>query len=132
VVAANYTHGPVFPSDPNIFNPKEPVRAFARHLLGPGISIGYEGQLQWLSNTMRDYSIDGIIMHNHQTCKALDAGQQDLLRDLDRRLRLPGTIIDCDAVDPNFYNEAEWDTKIRALLETIDAGRAARPRALPK
>jgi len=132
VVCAAYTHGPGFPSDPEVFNPEEPIRALVNHLLGPGRNFGYEGQLNWLAETIRDYSIDGLIYHNHQTCKALDTGQMDTLRDLDRRLRIPSVIVDCDAVDPSFYNEAEWDTKIRALLETIDASRAARPRPLPQ
>ena len=76
-----------------------------------------------LVQLVKDYSIDGLIMHNHQTCKYLDMGEPGLLRHVEETLGKPGVMIDCDAVDPSYYSETEWDVKLKALLEVIDARR---------
>jgi len=43
-----------------------------------------------------------------------------------RRLGLPAVTIGGDSCDPRFYSDAQVDTRLQALLETIEARRKVR------
>jgi len=123
LVAAEYSHGEGFPADPKIYNPKEPVRSIARQIVYSSRSRIPEVRDQHLLRLLQEYSIDGLIVHNHQTCKYVDIGEPDVLLRAEETLGKPGVMINCDAVDPSHYNESDWDMKLKALLEVIDARR---------
>jgi len=38
-----------------------------------------------------------------------------------RRLGIPGMVLEADVGDETFYSDAQVDTRLGALLETIDA-----------
>jgi len=123
LVLAGYSHGEGFPSDPSIYNPEEPVRSLARQIVYSSRGRTREVADDWLLWAVQEYSIDGLIMHNHQTCKYVSMGTPDIMALVEQRLGTPGVMIDCDSIDPNHYNEVEWDMKLKALLEVIDARR---------
>jgi benzoyl-CoA reductase/2-hydroxyglutaryl-CoA dehydratase subunit BcrC/BadD/HgdB len=43
-----------------------------------------------------------------------------------RQLGIPAVSIGGDSCDPRFYSDAQVDTRLQALIETIDARRKSR------
>ena len=75
---------------------------------------------------MRDYKLDGIVLHSSWSCRAYCIGQVDLKNIVYEKLGLPGLIIDSDMADARHFSEAQIHTRIDAFIETLAARKAAR------
>ena len=126
LVLATYTHGDAFPRYTERWDPEEPLRSIAEHLTHATrfFAVGY--MRDWILQMVQEYSIDGIILHNHRTCRAMDLGQSNILNAVERQLGVPGVLIDADSVDIDFYSPAQVNMRLQALLETIDTRRRGR------
>ena len=70
----------------------------------------------------RKYSIDGLVMSETQTCRRINS-QTFAVAVADgvaRRLGTPAITIGGDSCDSRFYSDAQVDTRLQALLETIE------------
>jgi benzoyl-CoA reductase subunit B len=68
-----------------------------------------------------DYSIDGLVCHAHRTCRPIAAPQLEVMDGVCRKLGIPATFFEADIADETFYSDAQVDTRVQALLETIAA-----------
>ena len=114
---------------PELLDPEHPLHTIAEQnvrywcpIMLPSSSP--TGGATWVANAIKDYHIDGLVMHNIRTCRIYTIGQQDVAMEMDERFNVPYVIIEGDMADPQFFSEAQFDTRLQALLETIDARRA--------
>lgn len=82
-----------------------------------------EGALEEVTKLVEEYSIDGLVMFASRTCRAWNVGQQEIINEVERRLGVPGVVIEADMVDSRMVSEAQIETRLQALFETIDARR---------
>lgn len=75
---------------------------------------------------MRDYKVDGIVLHSSWSCRAYCIGQVDLKNAVYEKLGLPGLLIDSDMADARHFSEAQIKTRIDAFIETLAARKAAK------
>ncbi len=98
---------------------KDPFRAMAgvytEILLNQGIKPREEVMLQ----AIREYEIDGFVMHANRSCKPYSQIQYDLRRLVSQKTGLPGLIIEADMCDPRNYAEGSIKTRVEAFLETL-------------
>lgn len=123
LVAATYTHGDSFPCHPDRFDPDKPIRGIAEQCVAQSKFLSSQGKVDFINECIDEYSLDGLVFHTHRTCRLFDVGQHDILATIERKSGVPGVMIEADAVDPAIYNDAQWDVRLQALLETIDAKR---------
>jgi benzoyl-CoA reductase/2-hydroxyglutaryl-CoA dehydratase subunit BcrC/BadD/HgdB len=76
-----------------------------------------------LGEMCEKYKIDGIVLSETQTCRAFNGHHFILMDGVARKLGIPAVSIGGDACDPRFYGDAQVDTRLQALLETIEARR---------
>ena len=70
---------------------------------------------------VRDYSIDGVIMHNTRSCRAVAIGQQHTKNILRNYLKVPSMFVETDMGDARTYSDTQVKMRINAFMETLVA-----------
>jgi benzoyl-CoA reductase/2-hydroxyglutaryl-CoA dehydratase subunit BcrC/BadD/HgdB len=63
------------------------------------------------------------VMSETQTCRTSSCANFAIMEGVARKLGIPSTTIPGDSCDDRFYSDAQVDTRLQALLETIEARR---------
>lgn len=113
-----YTHG-CFYAEPEILDPKDPFDFMARELCNHFTYFTLEVKINKLAKWVDEFSLDGLVMHSSRTCRPADIGQHDLIDAMLRRKGIPGVMIDGDPTDPNYFSEAQTNTRIEAFIEVL-------------
>lgn len=69
--------------------------------------------------TVKDWKIDGVILHNNMSCRPNACGMYDLKRKLMKEADIPTLIIDADMNDPRKLNETQVLNKIESFIEIL-------------
>ena len=121
VVAARYTHD-AFIAEPELVDPEDPLPGLAANCLaGFFINHGYPIAEERIFKLCRDYSVDGVILHAMRTCRSFARQQLLISEGLQRKMNISSTMIEGDMVDESFYQDESVNTRIEALLESLDA-----------
>ena len=77
--------------------------------------------------TLRDcesYDIDGMVFHSTRTCRAFTNPQHSAGQIGSRAPRVPAMFFEGDVADASFYKDEVLESRLVAMLETIDVRRA--------
>lgn len=69
------------------------------------------------------YHIDGLLVHANLTCRTMAGPQLEIMDGVARKLGIPAVYFEGDMADESLISEAQIDTRLQALLETIEARR---------
>lgn len=120
VVAGRYTHFGFY-SEPEKIDPERPLESMAVN----GVALHANHNLEWLieniSRLCQEYAIDGLVFPAMRTCRPLAAPQLQIGDGVARKLGIPATFFEADMADETFYAEAQVDTRLQALIESIAA-----------
>ena len=72
------------------------------------------------------YSIDAVIIQAPHTCRPWTLTSREFARRINEELDMPAIVLEADHTDPAYFNDAQVETRIKALLETVDARREAK------
>ena len=75
------------------------------------------------------FHIDGVIIQAPHTCRPWTLGTRDYAKRVKEEYGIPAIVLEADHTDASYYNDAQVETRIQALLEEIDALRETTPRA---
>ena len=125
LVAGPYTHLLFLPR-PDMIDPERPLESIAYNLCDTLANYDYDHTVKTIADFCQEYSIDGLVMSETQTCRASNGPNFAIMDGVGRRLGLPAVTIGGDSCDPRFYSDAQVDTRLQALLETIEARRKVR------
>jgi len=120
VVAGVYTHVTWWPR-PDLIDPERPLESIAYNCCDLIFYHDFPHRIQVISDLCKKYSIDGLVMSETQTCRAFNSQGFAVMDGVGRRLGIPAITIGGDSCDERFYSDAQVDTRLQALLETIDA-----------
>ncbi len=109
---------------PELMSPDNTLESISRNLTEVWCNRSLDFQIENVTALCQEYGIDGLICHAHYTCRALCGQQLELMDAVTRRLGIPGMVLEADVGDETFYSDAQVDTRLGALLETIDARRS--------
>lgn len=126
VICGRYTHQN-FWQEPSLIDEKDPLTGMAQHYLLCSNSQGFKNLKQMMQRDLVNYGIDGIVFHASRTCRAYTNHQHLLARAAENEFDVPSTFFEGDIADAAFYKDEILETRVAALLETID-GRRARTR----
>jgi len=115
---------------PEYIDPERPVDTLCEqwytHMMSTRSSP--EFGLEFISECVDKYSLDGLIMYAARTCRLWNLGEQDIIDEIERRHGIPGVVLEADMLDPKFFSEAQIDMRLQALFEMIEARRKMRRR----
>ena len=96
------------------------ARAYASHYANRSLRYGAEN----IAKIAEEYSLDGIIFHSNRSCKLMDLRQLEIQRNVGQRAGIPSIIFDGDQTDPRSFSEAQFETRIQALVEIMEQRKA--------
>jgi len=99
------------------------LKSMAKAYMGNFSNREFTFRFHNMLRMVRDYSIDGVVMHCNRSCKNQDFAQYALAREITKVTGVPVTIVDGDQDDPRAFSEAQYVTRIQALFETIERSR---------
>ena len=67
----------------------------------------------------KDFKVDGALFHSNRSCKGMDFKQYEIQRKLESELGIPSVIFDGDQTDPSVFSEAQYETRVQALVEMM-------------
>jgi benzoyl-CoA reductase/2-hydroxyglutaryl-CoA dehydratase subunit BcrC/BadD/HgdB len=80
-----------------------------------------EHRLQLMSQMVKDYAVDGLVLHSARSCKPYSVGQYDLKRLISQRLGIPAVVIEGDITDFRMFSEEQATTRLEAFFEALEA-----------
>ena len=115
--------------NPETIEPERPLHTIAAQTMG-GLAQMFSPEYarRFIAQSIEKYSLNGLIMLSSRTCRVFNMGQQDFVDEMERTFGTPGIIIEADQIDPQFYSEAQLDTRLQALFEMIEARKQVRRR----
>ena len=104
-----------------------PIESLAeKHLLAAwrGFSMPMFYAQDWLAETVREWSVDGICFHGVKSCRTTSTGLPDVRDWLRTRFDIPGLFIQSDLVDPRLWSDAQLKNRVDAFIESLASRRA--------
>lgn len=84
-------------------------------------SLGMTGSLRGLGlirQWIRDFKVDGVVMHRARSCRAGSFGEQHIKNQLEKD-GIPSLIFESDIGDPRSWSDYQIKTRIQAFIETL-------------
>jgi bcr-type benzoyl-CoA reductase subunit B len=78
-------------------------------------------RLELMKRLIKEYQVDGLVIHSARSCKPYSVGQYDLKRLLMERLGIPSVIIEADITDSRVFSEEQARTRIEAFFEAMES-----------
>jgi benzoyl-CoA reductase/2-hydroxyglutaryl-CoA dehydratase subunit BcrC/BadD/HgdB len=117
VVAETYTSAWSLRLDPD--KPLESV-AYKSLISYPLVScVSLSKRLDLIGKAVRDYAIDGVILHSNRSCKPISMGQMDIKRVLAEEFSVPSVMFDGDHMDQENFSMAQFQTRMDAFMEML-------------
>ncbi len=82
--------------------------------------------IPFVANLIEQYSCDAMLVPTSPTCHQFNMGQEDMVDEMERKFGIPALIFESDMVDLAFFSRAQFETRLEALIEMIDARRRRR------
>jgi len=98
---------------------KDPIKCMSTLMLSFWYIFDLETRVKWFKNTVRDWKIDGVLMHNNVSCRPNTCAFYDLKRRLMEEADIPCLIIDGDQNDPRKLNTVQVANQIESFIELL-------------
>jgi bcr-type benzoyl-CoA reductase subunit B len=116
-VAATYTNA--WAETIQHLDPDRPFRSMAKTYSLVILNNNLNHRLELMAQMVRDYRVDGLVVHSARSCKPYSVGQYDLARLLRERLGIPSVIIEADITDYRVFSEEQANTRLEAFFESL-------------
>ncbi|MGN1144288.1 MAG: 2-hydroxyacyl-CoA dehydratase, partial [Anaerovoracaceae bacterium] len=81
-----------------------------------------------MENLIKEFNVDGVVFHSNRSCKLMDFRTYEVQRRITERTGCPSVIFDGDQTDPRVFSDAQYETRIQALLEMMEKNKEAKRR----
>ncbi len=98
---------------------KDPIETMATLMLSFWYTFDLETRVKWFKKTVKDWKIDGFIMHNNVSCRPNTCAFYDLKRRLAEEADIPCLIIDGDQNDSRKLNVEQTTNRIESFIEIL-------------
>ena len=118
---------------PDGFDPEDPLWTIAAGAVDGGYIQSFDGKWEAeFAQYIRGWSIDCVIIQAPHTCRPWTLTTREFAKRVEDEFDIPCIVLEADHTDPAYFNDAQVETRIRALLEAVDERRAmGRGRKLP-
>lgn len=121
VVCGRYTHNS-FWHEPQLIDEDDPILGMAQHYLLCPFNHSASNLAEQILRDCETYDIDGIVFHATRTCRSATNGQMILARMAQQR-GMQTMFFEGDVADESFYKDEVLQSRLEAMLETIDVQR---------
>jgi bcr-type benzoyl-CoA reductase subunit B len=104
-----------------LFDPDNPMESGARTYLHPILNHGTGYKLATMQKMIREFEIDGAILHSDRSCKPYSIGQIDQRDRLMRDSGVPALLLEADHGDPRAFAEEQIANRLDAFVEMLES-----------
>jgi len=122
VVVGRYTHM-AFWQEPDLIKPSDPVLGMAQNYLICPNNHSAPILIDLIMDLCRKYEVDGMVIHASRTCRAFTNPQFLIADAATKRLGIQTSMFEGDVTDESFYKDELLNSRVEAMLESIDARR---------
>ena len=72
----------------------------------------------------KDNAVEGLLVHTNRSCKLWSGFMVEMSRQIGEECGIPVASFDGDQADPRNFSEAQYETRVQALSELIEARKA--------
>ena len=83
------------------------------------LNIPMDKKRDFMIQLIRDFKLDGFVLHSNQSCKRYSLGQYILKNEIQEETGVPGLIIDGDMVDSRKFSEDTILRQFEAYIELL-------------
>jgi bcr-type benzoyl-CoA reductase subunit B len=116
-VAATYTNA--WAETTPYMDENNPLESLAKAYSLVILNYNLSSRLKLMERLIREYQVDGLVIHSARSCKPYSVGQYDIKRLLLERSGIPSVVIEADITDSRAYSEEQALTRIEAFFEAI-------------
>jgi benzoyl-CoA reductase subunit B len=106
-------------------DPDRPLETLAEYCLGVYTNRSLPMRIEMLSNYVRDYGADGLLINSIKSCNSFSAGQLLIMREVEKRTGKPAAFVESDLVDPRYFSAANIKNRLESYLQMIEQKRAS-------
>ena len=89
-------------------------------------SYCFEKEVELRVNDAKAKKVDGAVIHINRSCKRWSGNSYELERQLRTQAGIPTMTFDGDQSDPRVFSEAQYETRVEALVEIMEANKQAK------
>jgi len=86
----------------------------------------FEREVELRVNEAVKNNVEGAVIHMNRSCKHWSGNLYEMERQLRERAGIPTVMFDGDQADPRVYSEAQYETRVDALIEIMAENRKRR------
>lgn len=98
-----------------------PVETAARVYLHPILNRSTGDKLRTMERMVKDFHLDGVILHSDRSCKPYSLGQIDQRDRLVNERDVPALLLEADHNDPRSYSVEQGTARLEAFMEMMEA-----------
>lgn len=117
LVASTYTNA--WGELAEMIDPRNPLDSAARVHIHPILNLGTGHKLETMSQMVKDYSADGVILHSDRSCKPYSIGQVGQQQRLVSEVGVPALLLEADHSDPRAFSEEQVSARLDAFCEML-------------
>ena len=74
----------------------------------------------------KDNHVEGLLVHTNRSCKLWSGFMYEMSRQIGEACGIPVASFDGDQADPRNFSEAQYDTRVKGLMEIMEANKQAK------
>jgi bcr-type benzoyl-CoA reductase subunit B len=117
-VAATYTHA--WAETIHHLDEEHPVESLAMAYGPIFLNNNLEHRLALMERLIKEYRIDGVLLHSDRSCKPYSIGQYELKRRLTATLGVKTVLIESDMSDHRIHSEEQVKTHLEAFFDALE------------
>jgi benzoyl-CoA reductase/2-hydroxyglutaryl-CoA dehydratase subunit BcrC/BadD/HgdB len=104
---------------------EEALREVAKEYLRSALRHNLPAKVIQFSQIVKDYSVDGCLIHSNAGCKNLSCARPDLVRKVEEDTGVPTLMFQASNADPQDFNEEETLAKVDRFIDELISGATA-------
>jgi benzoyl-CoA reductase subunit B len=105
-------------------DPDKPLETLAEYCLGVYTNRSLPMRIEMLSNYIKEYEADGLLINSIKSCNSFSAGQLLIMREVEKRTGKPAAFVESDLVDPRYFSAANIKNRLESYLQMVEQKRA--------
>ena len=99
---------------------RKPIEAMSELMMSFWYVYDLETRIKKFAETVKEWKIDGVIMHENLSCRPNTCGMYDLKKHLMDDYDIPSLIISSDMNDPRKFNADQLSNQIESFIEILE------------
>lgn len=101
----------------------DPMESMARSYISPFLNRSVDFRTRQMVNMIRDFAVDGFVMHSNRSCKPQSLVQEEIRRRVMNETGVPGVLVEADMTDSRAYAEEPVRNRVQAFIESLEMRR---------